>query len=299
MTAAPTGGTPEPTSAVASPEIAFIVVTYTSGDTLDDFIASVPASTTRPYRIYLSDNGSTDGAPEAAVTRWPNVTLVLNNANLGYGRGVNRAAAILPDSVEWIAVCNPDSRLEPGSMDTLIELGIGDPQIGSLGPQIVGEDGEVYPSARRLPSLRSGVGHALFALPWPSNPWTHSYHSPGRERTDGTFVAGWLSGACVLVRRDAFRQIGGFDEDFFMYFEDVDLGLRLRKSHWVNVYAPQSRVVHIGGTSTRKQAATMIRAHHASAYLYLAKTHPGWYLAPVRWVLYWGLAARSWWLRRA
>jgi N-acetylglucosaminyl-diphospho-decaprenol L-rhamnosyltransferase len=279
--------------------VAVITVTYSSGPTLLDFVESVSSATKRSYRVFISDNGSTDGYPEQAIERWPETVLHDNNANLGYGTAINRVASELDDAFEWIVVCNPDTRLTPGSIDALIDFGEANATVGAIGPQILDEDGAIYPSARRLPSLRTGIGHALFGLPWPDNPWTKVYHSPGEPGPDGSQFAGWLSGACVVVRRSAFDAIAGFDEKFFMYFEDVDLGRRLGDAGWQRCYLPTTSVTHIGGVSTRSHAAVMIVAHHESAYRYLAITHPGPLLAPLRLVLRVGLRVRSWRMRHA
>src|SRR6185437_7241830 len=103
-----------------------------------------------------------------------------------------------------------------------------------LGPAILSPDGTLYPSARQLPSLGRGIGHALCGWWWPSNPWTAAYR---RERGVPTErLAGWLSGSCMLVRREAFDAVGGFDPAYFMYFEDLDLCERIGRAGWQNVY---------------------------------------------------------------
>jgi N-acetylglucosaminyl-diphospho-decaprenol L-rhamnosyltransferase len=103
---------------------------------------------------------------------------------------------------------------------------------------------------------------------------------------------GWLSGSCLLVRRAAFDQVGGFDERYFMYMEDVDLGDRLGKAGWLNVYVPSAQVLHHKGHSTARESARNLAAHHKSTYLYLADRHPGWRRAPLRWAMRAGLAVR-------
>jgi len=153
-------------------------------------------------------------------------------------------------------------------------------------------EGEVYPSARSVPSLRNGVGHALLANLWVDNPWSRAYRNDAEEPVERR-DAGWLSGSCVLVRRTAFTELGGFDTGFFMYFEDVDLGYRLGSSGYRNVYEPAARVVHTGAHSTTSDSARMISAHHESARRFLNKKYAGWWLWPVRVVLTVGLRFRS------
>ena len=109
---------------------------------------------------------------------------------------------------------------------------------------------------------------------------------------------GWLSGSCLLVRRSAFDAIGGFDEGYFMYFEDVDLGYRLGKAGWGNLYEPTAVVTHIGGRSTASVRSSMLRTHHRSAGRFLQQKYRGWHLAPLRWTLRVGLELRARWLTR-
>jgi N-acetylglucosaminyl-diphospho-decaprenol L-rhamnosyltransferase len=104
--------------------------------------------------------------------------------------------------------------------------------------------------------------------------------------------AGWLSGSCLLLRRGAFEQVGGFDSSFFMYFEDVDLCDRLGRAGWRSVYVPTAVVEHSGGHATKRVPRMMLRAHHSSAYRYLARRYAGTRFAPLRLVLGLGLLAR-------
>lgn len=283
-------------SSANEPRAAIVTVSYGSGEVLSGFLPSVEGvSATRPL-VVVADNKA--HGPEAVeqLTLDNNSSYLGLENNLGYGGAINAAVATLPPSVLWILVSNPDVALTPGSLDVLIATGESDPAIGSVGPAIM-TDGVVYPSARSVPSLRTGIGHALFANLWVGNPWTRKYRNEAElstERRD----AGWLSGACVLVRRSAFEELGGFDEGFFMYFEDVDLGYRLGKSGYRNVYEPAAQVIHTGAHSTTSDSAKMIGVHHDSARRFLAKKYSGWWLWPVRAVLTVGLKVRSALVRR-
>jgi N-acetylglucosaminyl-diphospho-decaprenol L-rhamnosyltransferase len=219
------------------------------------------------------------------------VTIVARPDNPGYGGGINAGVAVLGDAVEWILVVNPDVVLRSGSIDALIDAATTDDRIGSLGPRIVDDFGDTYPSARAIPSLTVGVGHALLGDIVPANPWTRDYHRQSDYEVQRD--AGWLSGACVLVRRSAFDSVGGFDDDFFMYFEDVDLGYRLGRHGWRNVFVPTSVVEHEGGHSTKGNSVAMIAAHHASARLWVAKRYPGALRSPVRVAITLGLRVRQ------
>ncbi|MFN2496963.1 MAG: glycosyltransferase family 2 protein [Pseudonocardiaceae bacterium] len=280
-------------------ELAVVTVTYSPGETLETFLDSVAKATSRPLRVVLADNGSTDGAPERAAHR-DGVSLLRIGENVGYGAAANRGVVELGPEVGWVVVANPDIEWHPGSLDELLAAARRWPRAGALGPLLREPDGTVYPSARLLPSLGRGIGHALLGPVWPGNPWTVTYRQSAASRGafPGERTAEWLSGSCLLLRRAAFESIGGFDPRYFMYFEDVDLGDRLGRSGWLNIYVPTAEVTHLGGHSTRRVASAMLAEHHRSTYRYLADRHSGPLRAPLRLALRAGLAARSELLRR-
>jgi N-acetylglucosaminyl-diphospho-decaprenol L-rhamnosyltransferase len=198
----------------------------------------------------------------------------------------------LPESFEAVLVANPDLSLSAGSLGTMLSRLNSEPDAGAVGPRILNVDGSTYPSARAVPSLFGGAMHAALHRVWPGNPWSHAYRNDSPEHVALRDV-GWLSGACVLVRRTAFESVGGFDPAFFMYFEDVDLGVRLGRAGWRNVYDPSAIVTHIGGASTKSESSAMIRAHHSSAATFIGRQYPHWYQAPIRVVVHVGLVVRQ------
>ena len=121
------------------------------------------------------------------------------------------------------------------------------------GPMLLETDGSVYPSGRTFPDLGEALGHGFVGLFWRDNPWTRRYRLVGDEQHRAR-NADWVSGASFLVRRDAFEAVGGFDEAYFMYVEDVDLCWRLHRAGWAVLYEPSSRVVHEQGRSTSPRA---------------------------------------------
>lgn len=276
---------------------AVVTVTYNSSVALGPFLNSVIVSEPSPPPVTIADNLSADIDECRAIAAEFGATVLSLGRNLGYGGAINAAVRSVPLSYEFVLVSNPDVLVHPGAISTLEEVMRANPQAAAVGPRVLNSDGTTYPSARRIPSLRTGVGHAIFSRIWPSNPWTRSYRS---ENATGTEIrpVGWLSGACLLIRRSAFDDIGGFDQAFFMYFEDVDLGYRLGQAGWQNLYVPDAIVTHTGAHSTSTDSLRMIAAHHDSAYLFLSRKYRSWYLAPVRWVLRGTLSIRSWWATR-
>ena len=265
-----------------------VAVTYSPGESLDGFLTSLTTATKRPVDVVLADNGSTDGAPERAAQRYEFVRVLATGGNVGYGAAAN--AGLADRRSGWALIANPDVRFEPGSVDELLAVAARWPRAATVGPAIRTVDGQLYPSARDLPSLSTGTGHALFGWVWPGNPWTARYR---REReTPRERTAGWLSGSCFLVDLEAFHSVGGFDPGYFMYFEDVDLAARLGERGWLHVYAPSAVVEHEGGHATRRDPHRMQRVHHTSALRYLARRYPGRLRAPLRLALRAGLGGR-------
>lgn len=278
------------TSHPETPLVRVVCVVYHPGDELERFVDTLAAASSGPVELVVVDNGDDHTVAEKVAARC-GAHLLVPGRNLGYGAAANRGAA--GATAPWLVVANSDIEWQPGALDRLVAAGEEQPSAGSLGPMLLNTDGTIYPSARALPSLRQGAGHALFARVWPGNPWTRAYHA--RQESVGGYLreAGWLSGACLLLRRTAFEQVGGFDESYFMFFEDVDLGERLGRAGWENLYVPDVRVTHVGGTSWRERPAPMIRAHHSSARQYLARRYGHWYQAPLRLALRLGLDLRE------
>ncbi|SDD88201.1 glycosyltransferase family 2 protein [Rhodococcus tukisamuensis] len=274
-----------------SSQLAVVTVTYSPGRHLQEFLDSLQDATRLTTQVVMVDNGSTDGAPEAAAASNANVRLLRTGENIGYGGAINRAVAELDPACEFVVVANPDIRWGAGSIDTLLAAAERWPRAGALGPLVLEPDGSVYPSAREVPGLVSGAGHALLGTVWPSNPWTQRYRQENEQVSER--AVGWLSGSCLLMRRAAFDAVNGFDSRYFMYMEDVDLGDRLGRAGWLNVFVPSAEVTHTKGHAAGRHPELMLPAHHQSAYRFQADRHPHWWQAPVRWALKGGLAVRS------
>ncbi len=267
-----------------------VTVTYSPGEHLERFLSTLAAATTHEHVVVMADNGSTDGAPEAAEAAFENARLLRTGGNIGYGGAVNRAVAELTD-VDYVVIANPDVRWSEGAIDELLAAAERWPRAGALGPLVNEPDGSVYPSAREVPGIVSGAGHAVLGRIWPGNPWTRRYRQ--QDIAVSERPVGWLSGSCLLVRRDAFDSIDGFDSRYFMYMEDVDFGDRLGRAGWLNVYVPSAHVTHAKGHAAGRHPEIMLPAHHRSAYRFQADRHPHVWQVPLRVALRIGLAVRS------
>ena len=271
-----------------TPVLRVVTVAYNSGEELVELLAALPGATKQSYESVIVDNGQDSTYVDLAAERH-GATVLSFGHNLGYGSAINRGAEGFRG--EWILVVNPDLVLAPGSIDTMIAESRFWPRGGVFGPRILTPEGKVYPSARRFPTLVSGIGHAALTRVWPSNPFSKAYRGanlPGHSR-----AADWLSGACMLVRREAFEQVGGFDESYFMFFEDTQLCRDLREAGWRSVYVPTALATHDQSLSWRARPEPMIRAHHASARNYIGQIYSKPWQTPIRVALQAGLKARE------
>ena len=242
-------------------------------------------------RIVIADNASTDGTEDAVRAAYPDVHYHQTGANLGYGTGVNRGVARLDRDPPYLLVLNPDTIVEPGSVKALIAAMEANPRCGIVGPRIEDLDGVVYPSARVFPTLIDSIGHAFLGLVMPNNPFTRRYRMLDQEHRAAAPVD-WVSGSCLLVRREAWDAIGGFDEGYFMYAEDVDICWRAHEAGWGVVFEPAARVVHVQGASTDLHPYWMIAEHHKALLRYAARSTRGWQRALLP-VMALGLLART------
>jgi N-acetylglucosaminyl-diphospho-decaprenol L-rhamnosyltransferase len=209
------------------------------------------------------------------------VEVVRPGRNLGYGAAANRGVATTTSPL--VVVSNPDLEAHPGALATLVGSLAADDARALVGPLMRTAEGERYPSARRFPSLVDAAGHAVLGLFAPDNRFTRSYQrseldgpDPAPGGAGGSVRVDWVSGACFVVRRDAFEQVGGFDEAYFMYAEDVDLCWRLGRAGWSVAYVPGAEVTHLQGVSTDRHPYRMIVEHHRSLLRFAGRSTTGW-----------------------
>jgi len=255
---------------VSTPTVSAVIVSYNVVDLVLECIASL--RTDGVEQVVVVDNASSDGSVETLRRREPEVEVVALSRNLGYGTAANRGVA--RTTAPYVAVMNPDVVVEPGSTKALVDALDGDPGLAVVGPRVESPGGDLYPSVRTFPDLADAAGHAFFHFVWPANPFSRRYRMLDWDHAAAADVD-WVAGNHFLVRRRAWDEVGGFDESFFMYMEDVDLCWRLRRAGWRTGYEPAARVTHAIGRSTDQTPYRMIAAHHRSLLRYAAKTATG------------------------
>ncbi len=287
---------PEPMSA-SSPEpstamVDIVIVNFNAASFLSACLASVDRAVAfaesagcRTGRIVVIDNDSQDES--RTIVARHKAQWIPTGANLGFGSAANRGFAAT--TAPFVFLLNPDVEVGEDAIVVLLKRIQDLPQthgsantnathttathtdktnaVAVVGPAMRNVDGTVYPSARPFPSLIDAIGHAFVGLVTMKNPWSRRY-------LDASHME-WVSGSAMLVRRAAFDQVGGFDEDYFMYVEDVDLCWRLRRQDWVAAYEPQTFVTHHIGGSSEGRPIRMIVAHHRSLFRYEKRTATG------------------------
>jgi len=279
-----------------TPLVAVIVVNYNTGDHLAHCLGSlVREMAALSWEAIVVDNGSVDGSERCVSSYGPRAKLVSAGTNLGFGRAVNLGVA--RTQAEKLLLLNPDGELRPNAVETLIGELERFPTCAVIGPRIVNDDGSVQGSARGDPTLMTGLFGRSSLL---TRLFPHSRAArrnvvrsdapkdivSGFSRTSAegqSIEVDWVSGACMLVRRDAFEMCGGFDEGYFLYWEDADLCRRLRRRGYTVRYAPRAEVRHTVGGSSQTARRLAIRAFHRSAFRYYSTYEATSWWNPARW----------------
>ena len=244
-----------------------VIVAYQSGDDVARCITSLRAQGVA--NVVVVDNGSSDGSLDALPLGTHVVRL---GSNLGYGAAANVGARVLGELD--VLVVNPDVSFRPNALATLLSA-LDDPTVGLVGPAQFDGAGREYPAARVFPNLVDGALHALLGKLWPSNPGTRRVRTESYP-LDQPADVDWVSGAAMLVRRAAWRDVAGFDPRYFLYFEDVDICWRLARRGWIVRYEPRASIVHVGAGSTSGSSSIAVIAHHKSAWRFVRMSTKGW-----------------------
>jgi N-acetylglucosaminyl-diphospho-decaprenol L-rhamnosyltransferase len=249
---------------VGRPDLSIVVVSYNSRELLGRCIESIRAARDGlAVELFVVDNASRDGSAEMVAERFPEATLIASERNLGFGRANNLAFARARG--RYVLMLNPDTEVRPDALRELLAFADGHPEAGVVGARLDYPDGRFQHSAFRFPDL----GQALFGFfdVVPIDSPINGRYRP--EQFERDFPAEHLLGACLLLRREALEQVGGFDPRYFMYFEETDLCMRLRRAGWQNLFTPDARVVHVSAASTSAAPERMsVEFHRSQAYFY-------------------------------
>ena len=230
--------------------------------------------------LLVVDNASRDGTVEMVRAEFPSAHVIANSANLGFTRANNQALAIAQG--RYLFLLNPDTELKPGALQTLYDFAEAHPRVGILGPQLFYGDGSRQSSRRRFPTLATAFLESTLLQEWfPRNRvLTHYYLRDTRD--DAIQPVDWINGAAMFVRRDVYDQIGGLDERFFMYSEELDWCYRAKRAGWEIVYLPTAQVIHYEGKASEQVVAARDIYFHSSKVAYFRKYHGALFAEIVR-----------------
>jgi N-acetylglucosaminyl-diphospho-decaprenol L-rhamnosyltransferase len=276
-----------------------VIVNYNAGEHLRRCIDSVfEHAGDAEVGVVVVDNASFDGSSRAAAEGHSGIQVIENPDNRGFATAVNQG--VRATASPFVFVLNPDAWVSAGTLSAFVKFAGGRPGAGVVGPLVRDPDGSIYPSARKVPSIGEAVGHAFLHPFAPDNRFSRAYTMSDWDRASEREVS-WVSGSCMLLRREALDRVGSFDEGYFMYAEDADLCTRMRAAGWTVLFTPELEVTHVRGVSTGN-SKRMIREHSRSVYRYFSKHHAsGWrkVLLPFAWVALRVRAALASWKRRA
>jgi len=255
-----------------APSLSVVIVNWNAGEYLIPCLSSIFQQEPKA-EVILVDNASTDGSERKAKERFPQIKLLRMGDNKGYSAGCN--AGIRAARGKFILILNPDTLVLAEAFPQLLDFAQKHPEAGIIGPQMVGFDGKVQMSCRRFPSYETGLFRGTFLERLiPKSRTLSRYLLSGWDHSVPREVD-WVSGAAMLLRRDFLREAGIFDETFYMYCEDVDMGMRAREFAWKVMYCPYAKIMHRIGGSSDKKVVPMLVKFHLSHYLFFKK-HWGW-----------------------
>lgn len=244
------------------PRVTAVIVHYRAEELLDECLSALRRVDDVPLEVVAVDNNSFS-EPASWVERFPWVRWVFAPQNRGFAAGANAGAAL--GRAEYLFMLNPDARPLPGCLPQLVRVLDANPQVAAAGPQLLSPSGEPRPSAGRAPNLQRLLGAKLARVTG-----RRAMASDAMEDVE----VDWLSGAALLCRRRAWDGVRGMDEGFFLYYEDCDLGVRLRERGWRLLLVQRAKAVHVGGASFAGDLKARLQAFRRSEERYFRKHRP-------------------------
>jgi N-acetylglucosaminyl-diphospho-decaprenol L-rhamnosyltransferase len=269
-------------------DVSVVVVSYNAREHLRRCLSAVAGDA---YEVVVVDNGSSDGSVELVRERFPSARLLQLGRNVGLPAANN--AGIRVASGRYVLVLNSDAWPREHAIAELTRLVDAHPDIGAVGPRLLNPDGSLQRSVRGFPTLwRLATEYFFLRKLAPRSRLLNAFYGAGFPHDAPRHVE-WLTSAVLLLRREAVDDVGGFDPSFFIFSDEVDLCLRLRRAGWSVVFWPRAEFVHVGGVSTRPQWGRMYREQLRSHMRYFAK-HEGLERAEqARTLLLWALRLRA------
>jgi len=253
-------------------KLSIVILCWNDLKVIGPCLTSIYASThSTEFEVIVSDNGSTDGSIEYIHKEFPQVKLIENGVNLRFAKGNN--VGFRASQGQYVLILNPDTIIHDGTLDKMVQYADRHPEGGAFGCRVLNADGSYQACIRPMHTLRSEWCAALFlgVLAHISDWFQPGIYVDWNGETERS--VGWLAGCFILVRSDLLKRLGGFDEQFFYYYEDTDLCRRIWESGFPILYTPECTIIHLKGQSTitRFNPATFALDGQVTRYLYFYK----------------------------
>jgi GT2 family glycosyltransferase len=268
-----------------APDLSILIVSWNVRDLLLDCLAALPAAVgpELSYEVIIADNASQDDTVAAVQARFPAVQLIANQKNLGFTRGNNQALARARGSLLFLL--NPDTLPLPGSIAELAHFLWARPQVGMVGPRLRYGDGSPQPNRRRFPTLATLFTESTVVQQWLPHLHLFARYTLADVPDDQPHQVDWLVGAALMAKQEVYQQIGGLDEGFFMYSEEVDWCQRAKNAGWQIWFDPAATIIHYEGKSSEQAVARRDIAFFSSRVRYTAKHFGRGWAELLRWWL--------------
>jgi GT2 family glycosyltransferase len=253
-------------------KLSIVILCWNDRRVIADCLESIYRHThSTEFEVIVSDNGSTDGSVDFIRSNYPQVQLMENGRNLRFSKANNVGISVARG--EYILILNPDTIIHDGTLDKIVMFADKHPEAGAFGCRVLNSDGSYQVSARPFASLRSEWIVALY-LRWLGRLWDsgradayEGWHGDTERQVD------WITGCFMLIRRQLLKHLGGFDERFFYYYEDMDLCRRIWAAGCSIIYTPEASITHLKGHSTNQRLSPVAFAldSQITRYLYYYK----------------------------
>jgi GT2 family glycosyltransferase len=281
--------TEEPADVAERPDLSIVVASFNTKELLRHCLGTLKAATKDiPSEIVVVDNSSADGTPAMVASEFPQVTLLANDKNEGFARANNRAMKLTRG--RFVLLLNPDTLVPPETIGPLLAFLRDHPKVGLVGCRVDRPDGRLDEACKRnFPTPLSALARFLaldrvFA-------GRKSYRRTA-DNPAGTYEVDAVVGAFMLLRRETLEDVGGLDEDYFMFGEDLDWCYRVKQRDWQIYYFGDRSIVHHKGASTRQVPQRMTWHFHRAMYLFHRKHLVDRYPFFVNWLVYAGISLR-------
>lgn len=261
---------PEASILADKPTLSIVIVSWNVADLLESCLRSILATCPADTEMIVVDSASTDDTVERVRVALPQVILLPQPENVGFTRGTNIGLAAARG--EFLMLLNPDTELFEGATDRLLRYLIDNPTVGIVGPRTLNPDGTDQSTRRRFPTFQTAVFESTWLQPYAPRGLIERYTWQDTAN-DAVVPVDWVQGSCLLARRAVYEQIGGLDEGFVMYSEELDWCHRAKDAGWGVVYVGDATIVHYGGQSSAQVPARTHILFNRSKLRYMRKYH--------------------------